>query len=55
MAWWLPAESNKPLPPTPLTINERIDAMVREREARAAAKRQPNYNWKLIIEGGRGW
>lgn len=54
-ASWLPEESNKPTPPTPLTIDERLQAMADERDARAKAKREPGYNYRLIIEGGRGW
>lgn len=52
-ASWLRSESNKPAPPTPLTFEERLQAMADEREARAAARRAPDYNYQLLIVGGR--
>ena len=55
IAFWLPEESNRPTPPTLPTFEARIAAAQAEREARAAAKRDPNYNWRLIVGGGRGW
>lgn len=54
-ATWLPSESRKPMPPTPPTFDERIAAAHAEREARRAARARPDHNWRLIVEGGRGW